>query len=77
MLARSFEPNQWYVRDDSRSDTSSGGFHMWVYRFDKGRELYAIGYYDPQGNWFEDSTTASKSDAVKRVHWLNGGGEGR
>lgn len=47
---------------------------IWIYeRTEPG--LYTVGFYDPKGNWHSDSDHASREEAAKRVHYLNGGNE--
>ena len=38
-------------------------------------DLYTVGFYDPNGEWQPESDWPTKDDAVKRVHYLNGGKE--
>ncbi len=47
---------------------------MWVYRkAEVGSTGYCVGYYGPQGEWFQDSVHVTQSQASARVHYLNGG----
>ena len=46
---------------------------MWVYIISEPN-LYAVGFYTPQGVWNTDSDHDSREDAAERVAWLNGGG---
>ena len=34
---------------------------------------WAVGFYDPNKEWHEESRHASRDEAAARVHWLNGG----
>jgi hypothetical protein len=71
MLARSFDPREWYALDDAivvREDTI-----MWVYRRTE-QNLWTVGYFSPQKEWVTDSDHSSREQAAQRVHWLNGGG---
>lgn len=45
----------------------------WVYRKQKGEEVWTVGFYDPQGNWVPESDHATAEAAARRVHYLNGG----
>lgn len=38
-----------------------------------GPGVYTVGFYDPSGDWFPESSYNSIEEAAKRVHWLNGG----
>lgn len=87
MLARSFEPRQWFDREDDDDDDDAGaeeatvgseGFRMWVYRRveDKGGGVrYEVGYYSPAGEWNLDSIHSERQRefALRRVNYLNGG----
>jgi len=45
---------------------------MWVYeRTEPG--VYTVGYYDPDGKWHTDADYATREEAAKMVHYLNGG----
>lgn len=44
----------------------------WVY-VETEPALFAVGFYDPQGNWHNDSDHASREDARAQVVRLNGG----
>lgn len=35
--------------------------------------LWTVGFYDPSGEWHPDSDFATREEAAKRVHYLNGG----
>lgn len=37
--------------------------------------LYTVGFYSPDGEWHPDSDYAKRTDAAKRVHYLNGGSD--
>ncbi len=69
LLAQSFEPSQWYSRDDK--GVKEDGI-MWVYR--THGLYYVVGFYDPAGVWNQDSRHDTKEEAAERVHYLNGGG---
>lgn len=78
MLSQSFQPYQWFL-DDGRPQpdfTMEGGKIMWVYRKVDGNRPWVVGYYSPEGEWFEDSCWASQEDACARIRWLNGGNTG-
>ena len=34
--------------------------------------LWTVGFYDPQGNWYPESDHRSAQEAAERVAWLNG-----
>lgn len=34
---------------------------------------WGVGYYDPEGEWFDDSVHSTREAAVERVRYLNGG----
>ena len=70
MLERSFHPSDWFVRDDTPS--SEEGV-MWVYRRTTDGNRWRVGYWNPKGEWFEDSSYEDRDEAAQRVHWLNGG----
>jgi hypothetical protein len=36
---------------------------------------WAVGFYNPRGDWQTESTHTSKERAAERVHWLNGGAD--
>lgn len=36
-------------------------------------ELWTVGHYSPSGEWIPESDHASREEAAKRVHYLNGG----
>lgn len=54
---------------------------MYVYKVtvrytdDKGfsRNLYTVGYYEPDGTWIPESDHNDTERAAERVHYLNGG----
>lgn len=48
---------------------------MWVYRKDEEFGIFLVGYYDPSGNWFTDSTYKDRDKAAERVRYLNGGSQ--
>ncbi len=35
--------------------------------------LFTVGFYSPSGEWFAESDHADEAEAVKQVHYLNGG----
>lgn len=35
--------------------------------------LWTVGFYAPNGEWHPDSDYGNRSEAAKRVHYLNGG----
>lgn len=35
---------------------------------------WGVGYYDPEGDWFDDSVHDTREAAAERVRYLNGGG---
>ena len=45
---------------------------MYVYKRSE-KQLWTVGYYDPNGEWFSESDHGSDTEAAERVHWLNGG----
>jgi hypothetical protein len=49
---------------------------MYVYiRSEPG--LWTVGFYGPEGTWHPESDHDSTDAAAERVHWLNGGEDGR
>ena len=46
---------------------------MWVFRINGDTEVYEVGYYDPEGNYYMGFEYASRVDAAQNVHFLNGG----
>jgi len=80
MLARSFAPADWFRDGDRPQGGDKEERLMWVYREAGGR--WEVGFYDPEGEWHEDSWHRTRQEAAARVHYLNGGnvplqGEGR
>ena len=73
-FARSFDPREWYERDDDhpedRGNTEAG--IMWVYRLIAG--AFVVGFFTPAKEWVEESRHPTGELAASRVHWLNGGG---
>lgn len=45
---------------------------MYVY-IKSESQLWTVGFYDPQGNWYPESDWESRKEAAARVHYLNGG----
>lgn len=45
---------------------------MYVY-IESESNQFAVGFYDPSGNWHPESNCNTKSEAAKRVNYLNGG----
>jgi hypothetical protein len=45
----------------------------WVYLYSKEDQLWTVGFYKPDGQWFAESDHASPGAAAARVHYLNGG----
>lgn len=45
---------------------------MWVY-IRSEKNLWTVGFYDPQGKWVSESDHSTAGEAAKRVHYLNGG----
>ena len=39
--------------------------------------LYTVGYFSPNGERHPESDHATREEAAKRVHYLNGGGSDR
>ncbi len=77
MVAKSFNPRQWfrdgkppYQPDDEVGEDKI----MWVYRiFAHQSNSFEVGYYDPSGEWHEESNFSCREHAAQRVHYLNGG----
>ena len=47
---------------------------MYVYVcFDDFPEKFHVGFFDPTGEWHEESVLESKEDAAARISYLNGG----
>ena len=44
---------------------------MWVFR--KLKDMYQVGYYDPDGDFYVGFEYESVVDAAANVHFLNGG----
>lgn len=79
MMARSWEPRQWFEDDEGKAPSSGPNRGkseedklMWVYR--KQDNFFQVGYYSPNGIWHQDSEWETSDSAAERVHWLNGGG---
>lgn len=53
---------------------------MWVYRKclnnPEGKEVHEVGFYDPSGFFHCASRHEDDTDAMWRVHFLNGGSAG-
>lgn len=47
---------------------------MYVY-IKTEKNLWTVGFYDPNGVWQSESDCDSKEEAVERVAWLNGSGK--
>jgi ribosomal protein S16 len=47
---------------------------MYIYR-KTGKQIFTVGYYDPQGKLVTETVYPEKQDAVDRVHFLNGGAD--
>lgn len=45
---------------------------MWIYEVISEDE-FAVGFYDPTGQFHVDSTWPKRGEARGVVHWLNGG----
>lgn len=71
-LRRSFDPREWYIRDDDSDTGTTEGRAMWVYK-PETTGTYAVGFYTPDREWVEDSRGLTKDLAASRVHYLNGG----
>ena len=50
---------------------SPGTESAWLYQR-AGRRCWAVGYFDPAGQWQSESDHPNPEDAASRVHWLNG-----
>lgn len=48
---------------------------MYCYIRSKSEPLWVVGFYKLNGVWEPESDHATKEEAAKRVHWLNGGNE--
>lgn len=72
LVRRSFEPRQWFERDDL-SDPQQEERTMWVYRKTENG-VFTVGFYSPDKEWHSESDHPTMEEAAKRVHWLNGGG---
>ena len=48
---------------------------LWLY-LRSADARWRVGYFDPAGCWWEDSSHAAAQAAADRVHWLNGGHPG-
>lgn len=71
MLAHSWQPHQWFDRDDQYPEPIVEEKHMWVYiEKDLG---YEVGFFDPKGNWHMHLFCETREEACQQVHWLNGG----
>lgn len=44
----------------------------WVYKPTQ-RNLWTVGFYEPDGTWVAESDHRTADRAAERVHWLNGG----
>lgn len=74
MKSRSFDPVQWFDRDDDEATQrhATEATIMWVYRRTEPG-LYTVGYYSPQGEWQPEGDYPTREEAAERVHFLNGG----
>jgi len=52
--------------------TRQRGVTMWVYR-QTDKQVWAVGFYAPDGEWIAESDHDDPDKAAFRVHWLNGG----
>jgi anaerobic selenocysteine-containing dehydrogenase len=78
MVARSWQPRDWFAGVDDRDDDRRGiteGKVMWVYSKSTNTKgiSYLVGYFDPQGAWHQESEWDRREDAAARVNYLNGG----
>lgn len=75
MMSQSFSPRDWFTDRDWRDDDSPSRKEkiMWVYK-QLDYEQWAVGYWSPEKEWFQDAIYSTKEEAAERVHWLNGGG---
>jgi hypothetical protein len=46
---------------------------MWVFRHIYKDGPYEIGYYSPDGIWHHPIDCKTQSEAMEKVHYLNGG----
>lgn len=44
---------------------------MWVY-IQSESNVWTVGFYTPEGEWFSESDYPDSESAAKRVHYLNG-----
>lgn len=71
-FARSFDPRDWYARDDDREDRGDTEARvMWVFRLIAW--MFAVGFFTPDREWVEDERFPTRNEAALRVHYLNGG----
>lgn len=85
MLARSFNPTDWFQRDEHPDLNLEGRrVRMWVYRKvdgngvtwapgAEGKPRFVVGFYEPKGDWIEESEQPNREAAAARVSYLNGG----
>lgn len=71
MIQQSFHPRQWFDEIDDDNSTTNGGMAMWVYR--QVVDGFCVGFYDPKGEWIDDSLHHNRESAAERVNYLNGG----
>lgn len=48
---------------------------MWVYRM--LNDVYVVGFFTPDGQWVGETEHTTRDSAAGRVHWLNGGEDGK
>lgn len=78
-MRRCFQPRQWFTEDNHPDPftLNEEEMFMWVYR--ATRECtdggFEVGYYAPDGTWYQDGLYDSRELAAARVRFLNGGNE--
>lgn len=66
MLARSFEPRDWFVNDDAPEETP-----RIVWQYCKVWDHYEVGFRSPDGRWVQRQRYNRIDEAVEATHRLN------
>lgn len=74
MMARSFDPRQWFDEGDWPDVYFEGATIMWVYKQTESG-LWQAGFYAPDKQWYPDKDYSTRDEAAARVSYLNGGGQ--
>jgi hypothetical protein len=58
--------NYVYIQSERCGQKISEGNYM-------EHDLFTVGFYTPEGKWEPESDFSTRTEAAKRVHYLNGG----